>query len=109
MTQYGNITIPLSSDLVEKMKQLQMECEKEKWEDQRKEEVDLLLDIINNTLKGLNQEISPFSISTKTEQAISILSKVKEEVETKKDSFTEKEFNTLTGFIAAFCESTRIS
>ena len=56
MTQYGNITIPLSSDLVEKMKEFQVRREKELWEDQRKDEVKLLLGSINCALKDLHKE-----------------------------------------------------
>lgn len=102
MEQYDNI--PLSSDLIEKMKQFQVKREKELWEEQRKDAVKFLLIEVNMKLKDLQKEAS----SPTTEQAISILWQVKEEIENKKDSLTAKEFNTLSGFIADFCDAIQI-
>ena len=102
MTQYGNI--PLSSDLVEKMKQFQVKREEERWEEQRKDEVKDLLECVKMNLNSLQKETS----SPTRDEAISILSQAKEEIENKKDSLTEKEFNILSDFVAYFCDATQI-
>ena len=86
----------LPSHLMKKIEEFNTRVEEKVWEGKRKDKVEGLLDFINYLLQKADKDRDSFSDSTELKEYVDSLSKIKEKLENKKDSLTEKEYYPLS-------------